>query len=79
MCQMCSHSTRDISPCALTLWARSRSLHVTPGIFLPKHSRPIYLLVACIKLVWCHTNMQVGNSGFTPCVDYLSCTRRFGM
>ena len=40
MCQMCSHWTRDISPCALSLRAVSRSLHVTRGIFLPKHFMP---------------------------------------
>ena len=70
MCQMCSHWTRDISPCAFSLRAGSRSLHVTRGIFLPKHSCPISLQVACIELVRCHTNMQLGNIGFTcPCVD----------
>ena len=52
---------------------------MTRGIFLPKHSCPISLEVACIKLVPCHKNMQVGNSDFTPCVDGLSCTRRLEM
>ena len=70
MCQMCSHWTRDISPCPLSLRAGSRYLHVTRGIFLPKHSYPISLQVACIELVRCHTNMQLGNIGFAcPCVD----------
>ena len=40
------------------------------GIFLPKHSCPISLYVACIELVWCHTNMLLQNIHFTyPCVD----------
>ena len=70
MCLMCSHWTRDISPCALPLRARSRSLHMTWGIFVPKHSCPISLQVACIELVRCHTNMQIGNIDFTcSCVD----------
>ena len=70
MCQMCSLCSRDISPCALSLRAGSRSLHVTQGIFLPKHSCPISHQVACIELVRCHTKMQLGNIGFTcPCVD----------
>ena len=70
MCQMCSHWARDISPCAFSLRAASRSLHVTRGIFLPKRSCPISLQVACLELVRCHTNMQLGNIGFTlPCVD----------
>ena len=74
---------KTISPCvrsalfgpgvslhALSLRAGSRSLHVTRGIFLPKHSCPISLQVACIQLVPCHTNTQLGNIGFTcPCVD----------
>ena len=65
MCQMCSHRTRDISPCALYLRAGSRSVHVTRGIRSSKHSCPISLQVACIELVRCHTNMQLGNIGFT--------------
>ena len=70
MCQMCSHWTQDISPCALSLRAGSRSPHVTRGIFLPKDCCPISLQVACIELVGCHTKMQLGNIGFTcPCVD----------
>ena len=70
MCQMCSHRTRDISPCTLSLRAGSRSLHVTRGIFLPKHSYPISLQVACIEFVRCHTNMKLDNIGFTRlCVD----------
>ena len=70
MCQVCSYSNRDISPCALSLQAGSRSLHVTRGIFLPKHSCPISLQVACIEWVLCHTNMQLGNINFTcPSVD----------
>ena len=70
MCQMCSHWSRDISPCALSLRAGSRSFHVTRGIFLPKPSCPISLQVACIELIRCHTNMQLGNIGFTcPWVD----------
>ena len=48
-----------------SLRARSRSLHETRGIFLPKHSCPISLQIACIELVRCHTNMQLGNIGFT--------------
>ena len=64
MCQMCSHWTRDISPC-LSLRAGSGSLHVTRSISLPKHSCPISLQVACIELVRCRTNMQLGNIRFT--------------
>ena len=72
MCQMCSHWTRDIPPCALSLRAGSRSLHVTRGIFLPKRSCPISLQVACNELFQYHTNMQLGNIGFTrPSVDVL--------
>ena len=75
MCQMCSHWTWNISGCALCLPAISRSLHMTRGISLPKHSCPISLQVACIELVWCHTNMQLGNIGFTcACGDGLDCT-----
>ena len=70
MCQMCSLIRPGISLHALSLRAGSRSLHVTRGIFLSKHSYPISLQVACIELVLCHTNMQLGNIGFTcPCVD----------
>ena len=54
------------------LQAGSRSLHVTRGIFLPKHSCPISLSVGCIELVRYHTNMQLGNIGFTcPCGLFL--------
>ena len=75
MCQMCSQGTRDISPCALPLRAGSRPLHETRGIFLPKHSYPNSLQVACIELVRCHRNMQLGNTGFTcACVDGFFCT-----
>ena len=74
MCQMCSHWTRDISPCALSLRAGSRSLHVTRGIFLPKHSCPIPLQVACIELVRCHTNMQLGNVGSASMCGWFLCT-----
>ena len=74
MCQMCSHGTWDISPCALSLRARSRPLHVTRGIFLPKHSCPMSLQVACIELVRCHTNMQLGNIGFTSMCGWFLCT-----
>ena len=70
MCQICSHRTRNISPCALCLQAWSRSLHETRGIVFNKHSSPISLQVACIDLVRCHRNMQLGKIGFTyPCVD----------
>ena len=75
MCQLCSHWTRDISPCASSLRAGSRSLHVTGGIFLPKHSCQISLQVACIELVWCDTNTKLGHIGFTcACVDNFECT-----
>ena len=75
MCQMCSHRTPDISPCAPSLRTGSRSLHETWGMSVPKHSYPISPQVACIELVWCHTNMQLGNIGFPcPCVDGFLCT-----
>ena len=51
MCQMCFYWTRDISTCALSLRAGSRSLHVTRGIFLPKQSCQISLQVACVELL----------------------------
>ena len=74
MCQMCSLWTRDISPCTPSA-GRARSLHVTRGVFLPMHSCPISLHVACMELVRCHTNTQLGNIGFTcPCVDGFQCT-----
>ena len=69
-CLRCALFGPRISLHALSLRAGSRSLHVTRGIFLPKHSYPISLQVACIELVRCHTNMQLGNIRFTcPCVD----------
>ena len=74
MCQMCSHWTRDIPPCALSLRAGSGSLHVTGGIFLPLHSCPISPQVACIELVRCHTNMQLRNIGFTSMCGWFLCT-----
>ena len=41
-----------------------------PGILLMESSYPISLQVACIELVRCHTNMQIGNIDFTcSCVD----------
>ena len=53
-----------------TLCAGRVGLFMWRGIFLPKHSYSISLQVACIELVRCHTNMQLGNIGFTyPCVD----------
>ena len=68
---MCSHWTRDISPCALSLQARSGSLHVTQGIFLPRHP-PI-----SIELVRCHTKMQIEDIDFTcRSVDGFYCTGR---
>ena len=70
MCQICSLLSRDISLCALSLRVGSMSLHVTRGIFFPKHSCPISLPLACIEFICCHMNMQLGNIGFTyPCVD----------
>ena len=54
---MCSPWTPDISLCALTMQAGSRSLHVTRIIFPP--------YIACIELVRCHINMQIGNIDVT--------------
>ena len=74
MCQMCSHWTRDISPCALTLRAGSRSVHVTQGMFLPKHSCPFFLQVACTELGRCHTSMHLGNICFASMCGWFLCT-----
>ena len=74
MCRMYSHWTRNIWQIAVSLKAGSRPLHVTRGIFLPKHSYPISLQVACIELVQCHTNMQLGNIGFTSMCGWFLCT-----
>ena len=61
---MCSHWIPDISQCALTLKARSRSLHVTWDIFLPHPS------LSSIELVRFHRIIQIGNIDVTfPCVD----------
>ena len=51
---LCTHSAGGvyISTCA-------------PGHVLIQFSYPISLQVACIELVWCHRNMQIGNIDFT--------------
>ena len=53
MCQMCSHWTWDISPCAFSLRAGSKSLHVSRGIFL----LDICEAMDCLSIQSCKTHL----------------------